>query len=82
MSKKMGMIDALSDLEQRLPCNLPSDVKKRMKQVFDRVIALHYAAQQAVEEFDTYGEVWQFGKGDNYGSDTALGALRKAIKPV
>jgi len=38
------------------------------------------AAMEIVNDFDTYGEVIQTGKGGEYGSDSAIEILREAVK--
>jgi hypothetical protein len=38
------------------------------------------AAERLVSEFHVYGEVLQFGEGDDYGSDTAVGELQLAVE--
>ncbi len=41
---------------------------------------LYDAAERLVSEFHCYGSVLQFGEGDEYGSDTAVGELQLAVE--
>lgn len=41
---------------------------------------LYYAALEVVDDFDTYGEVFQANDCGEYGENTAIGKLKRALE--